>query len=242
MDNFLVLLGTIFLHGITSSFHCIGMCGPLAGSLRSSGGSSLNNNLIYNSGRLFSYALLGALLGFTGKGADQLGNFIEIKWFSGILAGSLLILSGIRLIFSQRQSSSRLAEWTRKFSFPIYSYARSGNLSEKEEAFLIGLVSALLPCGVLFPAYVISFSAGTVSGGAILMAVFFLGTFPGLFLFGWGLQYFKKYLKPNWISKIGILTILLGLGIVLWRIQFSSDPETCHSPSNFLSPKTETIK
>jgi sulfite exporter TauE/SafE len=67
---------TAALVGLGGSLHCVGMCGPLAlalygGGNRVTSGVTLSapfiwGRLLYNGGRLITYALLGGLFGLLG--------------------------------------------------------------------------------------------------------------------------------------------------------------------------------
>ena len=67
--GYLEIISTAFILGAVGSLHCIGMCGPLALALpmahRSTGGR-LAGGLLYNAGRILTYATLGLLLGTVG--------------------------------------------------------------------------------------------------------------------------------------------------------------------------------
>jgi sulfite exporter TauE/SafE len=70
-----------FIMGLAGSLHCVGMCGPLALSLPVSHNTKLSRiagGLIYNSGRIFSYTLMGFVFG-------SIGNLIiAVKWQNGL--------------------------------------------------------------------------------------------------------------------------------------------------------------
>ena len=84
------LIGSAFVMGLAGSLHCIGMCGPLALSLPVSHNNNLSRisgGLIYNSGRILSYSIMGLLFG-------SLGSLIIVtKWQSGLsVALGIIIL------------------------------------------------------------------------------------------------------------------------------------------------------
>lgn len=65
------MLYTAIIFGLISSFHCIGMCGPIAMMLpvdRSNETKKIAQLLIYHIGRLTAYGSLGLLFGLLGKG------------------------------------------------------------------------------------------------------------------------------------------------------------------------------
>nr|MBP7510795.1 sulfite exporter TauE/SafE family protein [Bacteroidia bacterium] len=67
---------TAFLTGLLGSFHCAGMCGPIAFALPGNvkeGASFYFGRLLYNLGRMFSYATLGLFFGAFGLGLKLAG-------------------------------------------------------------------------------------------------------------------------------------------------------------------------
>ena len=86
------MLASAFILGLLGSFHCVGMCGPIALTLplpqqnwiyKTSGG------VLYNLGRTITYTIMGLLFGLFGQGL-ALAGFQQ--WVS-IVLGSLMILS-----------------------------------------------------------------------------------------------------------------------------------------------------
>ena len=70
------MLATAFVLGAAGSAHCIGMCGPIALAVPSPENgwrARLMSTLILNSGRVSTYALLGALFGAFGTGLRLAG-------------------------------------------------------------------------------------------------------------------------------------------------------------------------
>ena len=75
---------TAFTIGFLGSFHCIGMCGPIAIALpvpTSSNISFFTGRILYNIGRVVTYSFLGLLFGLVGgrialAGAQQIVSII----------------------------------------------------------------------------------------------------------------------------------------------------------------------
>ena len=94
-------LWTAVVVGLGGSLHCVGMCGPLAlalaggdrGGLRFIGG-----RLLYNSGRMVTYVLLGGLFGLLG-GVLQLAG-----WQQGlsIAVGGIIMLGAVLGLLHRR--------------------------------------------------------------------------------------------------------------------------------------------
>lgn len=89
--------GALFVIGLLTGVHCIGMCG---GILLAQG-----NALLYNGGRLLSYTLMGAVFGALGK---YISYDLQVRSMlltvSGLLVvlivalGLILMIKGIRLL------------------------------------------------------------------------------------------------------------------------------------------------
>ena len=65
------MLWTALVLGLAGSFHCIGMCGPIAFVIpvdRSSKSRMIFQIFLYNLGRIITYSLIGVLFGLIGKG------------------------------------------------------------------------------------------------------------------------------------------------------------------------------
>jgi len=64
-----------FVMGIVGSFHCIGMCGPIALALPVGSGKykSLLQKLLYNFGRVITYMIMGGFLGLIGQKIELFG-------------------------------------------------------------------------------------------------------------------------------------------------------------------------
>ena len=203
---------TGFILGMMGSLHCIGMCGPIALALPVP--PQLNRGfavLLYNFGRITSYASIGLFFGFLGK--------------LFILAGYQQILSivcGIVVI--------SLAVFSKKIKFsPAFSSLTSGfksnfsNLVKQRGVapfLLLGIMNGLLPCGLVYMSLAAATATGGPWNGALFMAFFGLGTVPVMFAIGYSHQFFslpwklhiKKYMT-GFVFLTGLLLILRGLNL-----------------------------
>ncbi|WP_423129149.1 sulfite exporter TauE/SafE family protein [Gaoshiqia sp. Z1-71] len=223
--------------GLLGSFHCIGMCGPIAVALplRShSWLSKISGGLLYNLGRTLTYALLGILFGLLGRGI-QLAGFQQ--WTS-ILLGILMILSVLfPYFFRQKISIGNL--------FTGYAARLISNLQQLfrkhdwSSLFLIGLLNGLLPCGLVYVAVAGAINTNQVTDGALFMALFGLGTIPMLLAVSLtgnaisaGLRSKMRKLVPYFVVLLGILFVLRGLSLGIPYVSPKSEK---------LAPKTEVI-
>lgn len=204
--------GLIFIIGLLAGFHCIGMCGGLVIAYSSSGLKNAGDevkrfapHLQYNLGRLVSYSLIGGILG-------GLGSFFGVNpIFTGIitvLAGAFMVLMGLSFIKSWRVLEVikiRTPQFIARF---LYNEKHSG---KRKGPLFIGLLNGFMPCGPLQAMQLYALASGSVTRGAISMAVYALGTIPLMFVFGSTISSMSQSRIKNVIKVSGALVILLGL-------------------------------
>ncbi|MCX6230988.1 MAG: sulfite exporter TauE/SafE family protein [Bacteroidetes bacterium] len=163
-----------FLLGLIGSFHCIGMCGPIALNLPLRGNSfseRLISGILYNIGRITMYGIMGALFGSIGQGLLLLG---VQRWIS-IAMGVILIFSVAapflfrKIHFKSVDSFTALVRTGIQKLFNKRSYA--GLL-------FIGMLNGLLPCGLVYLAIAGAVTTGSILYGSLYLILFGLGTLP----------------------------------------------------------------
>ncbi|HHH54791.1 MAG TPA: sulfite exporter TauE/SafE family protein, partial [Bacteroidetes bacterium] len=155
----IVLSGLIF--GLVTSFHCAGMCGPIAIALPLHGDTKfakLFGGILYNLGRTITYVMLGAAFGLLGQGIGALGFQ---RWLS-IVTGMIMIMTVLFPSLFSFNFGSRTGG-----GFFILNYIKAGlrNLFSTKSfmsLFTIGILNGFLPCGPLYSAIIISASYGNV--------------------------------------------------------------------------------
>ncbi|WP_400191589.1 sulfite exporter TauE/SafE family protein [Hymenobacter sp. B81] len=166
--------GLVF--GFLGSFHCVGMCGAIALALPGAGqprGRYLLGRLLYNLGRVSTYAGLGALAGLLGQSLRLAG------WQQGLsIASGLLILL---LVAVPGRYSGRVAArlgLDRGLARVKQALAYFFQQPTYRALYLTGVLNGLLPCGLVYLALAGAISAPGAAGGAAYMALFGLGTLP----------------------------------------------------------------
>ncbi len=211
------LLISGFALGIVSSFHCVGMCGPIAFSLPVyylPAPKKLVGILLYHLGRIFIYATLGVFFGLVGRqfflaGSQQVFSIILGCFILLILLQSVLNKHSIQIPFVQR--------FQKGLQSIIGIYIQKKQLYAM---FILGMSNGLLPCGMVYLAITGAMAAGTALGGIGFMTAFGLGTFPPLFLLSYfghtiGLRARNKMKRavPYFVATMAILLILRGLNL-----------------------------
>ncbi len=209
--------------GFTVGFgHCIGMCGPIVVSL------SLNlrerpafvAHLLYNSGRITTYALLGGLVGLTGSFVGVAHRIAGIQKGAMIFAGVMIILMGLAMIGWTRWGGI-FGDVYKPVGFITKGFQK---LSAKKSVFVyypLGIVLGFLPCGPVYTALIASAGAGVeahstysgfVSGSGVMIA-FGIGTLPALLLVG-------KLSDLGWIKRRALIYKIGAVFMILAGVYF----------------------
>lgn len=231
------MLWSALIFGLLGSFHCVGMCGPIAFLLpldRKSKSKRLLQLISYHAGRLFTYSIIGFVFGFVGKSFNLFG-----------IQQQLSIIIGIGMIVMILIPSKLFNRYN--FSKPMYlavskiKTALGAELKKKDSGtfFTIGFLNGLLPCGLVYMAVFGSLASGSFGFGALYMVIFGIGTIPlmttaiylGNFLKGKAKQRILKII-PVFVVIIGLLFIVRGMGLNIKYI----------SPSRMVTEKQVSSK
>ncbi len=206
-----------FILGLVSSFHCIGMCGPIALLLpvESLAPSKRTIGIIlYNLGRVSTYTGMGLFFGWLGRGIFIAGY----QQYFSVFLGVVILATAVGYIMQKRIGRNYLESVLVK---NVQSaIARQMNRKGLMAMYLVGLANGFLPCGMVYFAIAGALATGTVWGGGIFMAVFGLGTLPLMLLLlrfaGFitaNLRGSVKVVIPYIIALMGIALIMRGLNL-----------------------------
>ncbi len=199
--------------GFASGFHCIGMCGPIALSMGMTKKQALNfylQNLTYQFGRIFTYTILGAILGIVGEGFEISGFQQYLTIIAGVLLIAMAIFSFGGLDFSSKVPF--LSKFLLKIKISL------GNLLQKSDyksRFSTGILNGLLPCGMVYMALTASLAAGGIWQSAVFMALFGLGTLPFMFAVVLLGNVISQQFRTKVLKVIPVVMILLGTLFIL---------------------------
>lgn len=206
-----------FLTGLAGSLHCVGMCGPIALALpggQSRGWRYLSGRLLYNVGRVTTYAALGGVISLLGVASA----LFELQQWVSIVAGGLLLLFAGRTWW--RNAKGGVAKsgpffqwWTRQMS-NLMRYGHGRGL------FAIGIINGLLPCGFVYLGLFQAALSGSVAEGALKMALFGMGTLPMMLSLSWSGKWVGKLMgtrghvvMPILMAIMGIWFLVRGMGL-----------------------------
>lgn len=196
--------------GLVSSMHCIGMCGPIALALplnRSSVWTMLGGLLINNLSRIIGYALLGMIAGSLGQVFVIAGlqNYLSIA--SGVLMLIVLTLSVSRIRVPQPVHLTG-GKW-KAAAARLFGHSSTYTLA------MIGLLNALLPCGMVYMALAGAAGTGNVWSGAFFMILFGSGTAPALIAVAFAGQFVSLKFRENIRRFTPVLVCLLACILIL---------------------------
>jgi hypothetical protein len=210
-----LLLPAAFLAGLFGSSHCIAMCGAMVvlfEGQRSGVRGAWLHRMLYNTGRLAFYMLLGTIAGLGGSLITQAAGLDAGLAVLRIVAGLLVIALGLNLAFDWQTLAilertgaglwKRLAPLTRHV-LPVVTPGRS---------VAAGFLWGALPCGLVYSAVAIAATGGNAASGALVMFAFWLGTAPALLLAGASaakLALWRRRGTPQ--RAAGLILVLLGL-------------------------------
>jgi len=223
--DFYVLLGT----GLTISLgHCVGMCGPLVTAVsiaqRRHGFSLLIQflrTLIYHSGRIFGYAILGAFMGLIGSTVFLAGQGRQIQGGLSLLVGLVMLLLGLGLL-----GWLPVSRWVESGPLQRVVAARIQPLLQSSSAWghwALGLANGFLPCGPVFAATMTAAASGSVWKGALAMFAFGLGTVPVLVALSLGagrlgLAWRSFFNRLGAVLILFIAAQLILRGLAAWQL------------------------
>ncbi|MES2849673.1 MAG: sulfite exporter TauE/SafE family protein [Bacteroidota bacterium] len=209
---------TAFAMGIIGSFHCIGMCGPLALALPlkdDSLFSKFTGALLYNSGRIVTYSFFGLAAGSIGQSFSFFGFQQGLSITAGALIALLVILPKLfPLVFKNKNFVGSFFEKLRQ------TFSRLFLKKNQSALFAIGVLNGLLPCGLVYLAIAGATATGNIIDAVIFMAAFGAGTLPVMWSIAfWGnfinvsLRQRIRKMYPYMMMLMACLLILRGMGL-----------------------------
>lgn len=195
--------GVLFVIGLFTSIHCVGMCGGIMLSQSLTIGSKDNTealmpSILYNLGRVIAYTLLGGIIGAV---SSVFSLSIMAQAGIQILAGCFMIIMGFNLAGFKFFRGITL-------KLPKSSCKERGN---GRSPFIVGLLNGFIPCGPLQTMQLFALGTGSAMQGALSMFIFALGTVPLMLVFGALSSFLSKGYTKKILKVSGVLVIVLGL-------------------------------
>lgn len=203
-----------FIFGLFGSLHCLGMCGPIV--MAYTVPLTRNNatrkiylfvpHVLYNTGRIITYSLMGALAGGIGSRLFHLSFLLGIERASFIIIGIILLVVGLILakvvVIPQKFSQ----HFNSKLTFLQSSIKQFLGQPTWSSKLLLGFLMGFLPCHLIYAMLLQAVVTGSVQKGALIMFSFGFGTFPALLFTG----FFSNILSST-VRKWGDSLLVFGV-------------------------------
>jgi sulfite exporter TauE/SafE len=215
MSELLPLLSAALLAGLVGSAHCLGMCAGISGLFAvnaevASMRASIPTALVYNVGRIITYALLGMIVALFGSVVIKAspGLAVGVRMLSGII----IILVGLKVAFDLRILNVIERMGGTLWAKIAPAAQRLVPVTSLPKALGLGLVWGWLPCGLVYSVLLIAATSASPAGGAATMVAFGIGTMPAMMLSGLGAARVSRAMQRRGTRLgMGILIIVMGL-------------------------------
>ncbi len=219
---------TVFVLGLLSSAHCVGMCGGFAAAISATGQPvwpMLSRQLVYSAGRMSTYAFLGAVGGAAGLFLAQYNtSLVNVQRVFSILAGVIMIIIGASILGLFRLSLLSKLGLETLFApmFRQFLNARSTG-----GFFLAGLANGFLPCGLVYAFLAKAVASASVGRGAVLMFAFGLGTVPAMVAIGCGSAMLSRHARYRVFQFAACMVIVVGVVTIGRAVPLGGETSCC---------------
>lgn len=214
----LTVLFTALMAGLLGSGHCFGMCGGIATGLGNlHGGQGQNGNravsaLLFNLGRVLSYAVLGLGAAWI---LSRTGQFLNIPNWSlvlRLLTALMIFMIGFQFLFNWQLLAGIERIGAKVWSLVLPLAVRASSLPGSSGRLLLGLCWGLLPCGLVYSILLTAAAAGSPLSGAGVMIAFGTGTLPSMLGMSFAAPALATLLNDRWTRRLmGAAMIVLAV-------------------------------
>ena len=216
MSSNSVSLSTAILIGLAAGVStCMALVGGLIVGVSAKFASKYPNlntkqkfipHLFFNFGRIFGFFIFGGIIG-------AVGSVFKI---STSLVGLLTIFVGIYMFILGLQLLN-IFPFISKFKITLpKSISRFFGITDEKKysnkrTILLGALTFFLPCGFTQAMQLYAISSGSFITGGLIMALFAIGTTPGLLGIGWLTSFIKGRFSGVFFKFIGFAVILFSI-------------------------------
>ncbi len=164
-------------------------------------------HLYFNAGRLIGFFILGGLLGAAGSVLKI--SPLSSAWLT-LIIGLIIILLGLQII----EIFPALQRFNISLPKSIAKIIPANTRNRRYRplgAMIAGALSFFLPCGFTQSMQLYALSSGNFFNGAIIMALFSLGTAPGFLSLGGLVSLIKGKHRSLFLKTAGLIVIVFGL-------------------------------
>lgn len=236
-------LPLIVVGGLLGSAHCVGMCGGFAltlGSAAATWRANLVRQCVFGCGRVFTYSALGAAAGFGGRKLVLTATWTNAQAWLAVVAGVLLLWQGLTATGLVRLRRRPIAAKPAACLGPglLGTLLRTRGPTA---ALAAGVVTGLLPCGLVYAFLALAAGSGAMERGLLVMTCFGLGTLPLLTLVGLGTSLVGLAVRQRMLQAAAWCVVLTGAVSLARGAAAFQTPLTADTPPScpLCSPRDE---
>jgi sulfite exporter TauE/SafE len=207
------MLYSAFIVGLLGSFHCLGMCGPLVLALPVNAQNkvkALSGRLLYNSGRILTYSVVGLVMGMFGQSL----SFVSSQQVLSVAVGTLVLM--LILLPGQVSHKFSVVNPVARFTSKVkQQFALQFKKKSSRAYFFSGMLNGLLPCGLVYIALAGAIATGNSLNGMAYMALFGLGTLPMMLAVSFAGQYITLQWRSRLTKIVPAFTIIIACLFIL---------------------------
>ncbi len=226
----------VLIAGLAGSVHCAGMCGGIvsafsagapsagrapgrvipiapAGRAAATAAAQAGHVLAYNTGRIASYMLAGAVAGGLAGGVASLARVASAQVVAYWMANLMLAAMGLYLMDAwrglARVEAAGAVLWRRVQPLvkPLVP------MDTPLKALALGGLWGWVPCGMVYSVLLTAMLTGSALDGALVMGAFGLGTLPMLLAMGMAGARLRQYLQQRAV-RVACGLLVLGFGLL----------------------------
>lgn len=211
--------------GFLGSGHCLGMCGGLISALSLAHVRQHQAVLfhgLYQGGRIITYTLVGALVGWLGSVLAYANRFHSLMRLALVGSDLLVITVGLGTVvlfhrwnllhFDLPGPGRLISRAVRALTGPLPLRPDGGHLPRSTYTALpLGLLMGFLPCGFSYAMAITAAQSASLTTGALTMLCFGVGTAPALLLFGCTVHWLSLRAREGMIRGAGLMVALMGI-------------------------------
>nr|WP_269814459.1 sulfite exporter TauE/SafE family protein [Halorussus litoreus] len=224
-----VELSVFLLIGLLGGAHCLGMCGPLVSMYadRMDGGTDeravtlygVRQQLLFNLGRAATYALIGGAMGALGAAVVDAAAVASaanaVRAVVGVVVGLFVVAVGVQYARGDTTGGvvGRLERGRFGATLGRATAALTGRIDgwvDGPRIALLGAVHGVLPCPLLYPAYLYALARGDPVGGALALGTLGVGTVPALLVYGTLFESMGAATRTRLHRALGVAFVVLG--------------------------------
>lgn len=223
LSQLLPLLGAVLVASVLGSVHCAGMCGGLVlfavGADPAKTPRRIPLHVAYHAGRGIAYTFLGLMAGSIGAAVEFSGRQAGFQQTGAMLAGGAMIAFGgialLRVVGLRAGNLPLPKRWTQLVE---RGHRAAFAMPATPRAWVVGLLTPLLPCGWLYAFALAAAGTGSAVFGALVLAAFWIGTLPLMVPLGAGLQFLTGPLRRRVPAITAVIVVVLGVLTTMGRI------------------------